>query len=459
MDFARLDAALDSYYPQMERDLLTLISLPSVQGEGFQLAPFGPQVREALDFTLGVAATLGLRTADLDGYVGLADLEGAGPEQVGVLCHLDVVPARAEEWTVCPPFEPVVRQGRIYGRGALDDKGPTIAALYAAAVLGDFGIPLSKTVRFILGCNEESGMECVKYFREHCPAPGCGFAPDGRFPLVMGEKGICHFRLEAAWEDEALTGAALHSLSAGTAPNIVPAQAEALFSGGATLSYSGEEGVSLSRRDGFLVVAAQGKAAHGSLPQQGDNALVKLVRFLAKQDFQPRGAQAFLRAIAARTQDEFAGAGWGLAGGDKYSELTCSPNLLQVDRSGGCIGCDCRFPVTRRVEDYLPLLQAVAQQEGWRLELGSRHQPLFADPEAPLAQALLQAYRQVSGDYGPPLVMGVGTYAKAFDNFLAFGPEAAASPGLAHQADEYFTVEDMLRCAKIYCRAIYELAK
>ena len=177
VDFDRIDAALESYYPQMERDLLALISYPSVQGEPDWRAPFGQDVRDALDFALGVAVTLGFRAEDVDGYVGLADLEGYSDEQVGVLCHLDVVPARAEDWTVCPPFEPCVKEGRIYGRGALDDKGPTIAALYGAAVLADFGVPLSKTVRFILGCNEESGMECVKYYLSKFDPPECGFTP------------------------------------------------------------------------------------------------------------------------------------------------------------------------------------------------------------------------------------------------------------------------------------------
>ena len=177
---------------------------------------------------------------------------------------MDVVPARAEDWTVCPPFEPVVRQGRIYGRGALDDKGPTIAALYAAAVLADFGLPLTKTVRFILGCNEESGMECVKYFLEKYEPPALGFAPDGRFPLVNGEKGICHFQLAASFPPAQEGGPRLLRLEAGSAANIVPAEAEAVFSPGAQLCFHGEEGISLTQQEGCPVVTAKGRAAHGS---------------------------------------------------------------------------------------------------------------------------------------------------------------------------------------------------
>ncbi len=457
-DFQRIDAALDSYYPQMERDLLTLISCPSVQGEPDFRAPFGDGVRQALDFTLGVAATLGFRVDDVDGYVGLAELEGYSEEQVGVLCHLDVVPARPEDWTVCPPFEPVVRDGRIYGRGALDDKGPTIAALYGAAVLADFGIPLSKTVRFILGCNEESGMECVKYYLSKFDPPALGFTPDGRFPLVNGEKGICHFTLTARWPEEK-QGRRLLSLSAGTAPNIVPAQAEALFEPEAELTFRGEEGVTLSRRDGLLAVTAAGKAAHGSLPEQGDNALVRLVRFLAGQELAPAGAAAFIRRLAQLLADDKYGAGLGLAADDGLSPLTCSPNLLTLNENGASLTCDCRFPVQSTDRELLDKLSALAAAEGWELSVPTLHQPLYMAPDQPLARELLAAYREVTHDEHPPIVMGCGTYAKAFPNFLAFGAEAADSPGLAHQADEYFSAADLLLCAKVYARAVYRLAK
>ena len=458
VDFDRIDAALESYYPQMERDLLALISYPSVQGEPDWRAPFGQDVRDALDFALGVAVTLGFRAEDVDGYVGLADMEGYSEEQVGVLCHLDVVPARAEDWTVCPPFEPCVKEGRIYGRGALDDKGPTIAALYGAAVLADFGVPLSKTVRFILGCNEESGMECVKYYLSKFDPPECGFTPDGRFPLVIGEKGICHFTLSARWPAED-AGPRLLSLKAGGAANIVPARAEAVFSPDTELRFHGEEGITLSQRDGCLVVTAEGKAAHGSLPEQGRNALTELVRFLAAQSFAPEGAHAYLSRLAQLLADDKYGAGLGLAEDDGLSPLTCSPNLLTVDGDGATLTCDCRFPVRSKSDDLLAKLNALAAAEGWELTVPTLHQPLYMAPDTELARELLAAYREVSGDPHEPIVMGCGTYAKAFPNFLAFGAEAAESPGLAHQADEYFSSADLLLCAKVYARAIYRLAK
>ena len=459
VDFDRIDAALESYYPQMERDLLALIACPSVQGEPDWRAPFGAGVREALDLALGVAVTLGFRVDDLDGYVGLADMEGYSEDQVGVLCHLDVVPARSEDWTVCPPFEPCVKDGRLYGRGALDDKGPTIAALYGAAVLADFGVPLSKTVRFILGCNEESGMECVKYFLSRYEPPALGFTPDGRFPLVNGEKGICHFELSSAFAADRSGGPRLLRLSAGTAANIVPARAEAVFSPGAELRFHGEEGIALSQRDGCVVVTASGRACHGSLPEQGDNALVRLVLFLAGQSFAPAAASDFIKRLAELLADDKYGASMGLAADDGLSPLTCSPNLLTLDEQGAKITCDCRFPVKSTGEELLAKLEALAAAEGWGLNIPTLHPPLYMAPDQPLARELLAAYREVTGDDRAPIVMGCGTYAKAFPNFLAFGAEAETSPGLAHQADEYFSSADLVLCAKVYARAIYRLAK
>ena len=201
VDFSQVDHKLEQLYPQMEKHLLQLLSYPSVEapsaGTG---APFGQAVADALSYCLELAESLGLPTTNADGYLGTADMRGSSPELVGVLSHLDVVPANANDWQT-PPFSPQVRDGRIYGRGALDDKGPLIASLYAGIALRDtINHPLTKTVRFMFGCNEESGFGCLKYYLQHHQPPSIGFSPDAEFPLIIGEKGICHFVLSSSWQ-------------------------------------------------------------------------------------------------------------------------------------------------------------------------------------------------------------------------------------------------------------------
>ena len=71
---------------------------------------------------------------------------GQGEPVLGILSHLDVVPA-GEGWSF-PPFACTVKDGIAYGRGAIDDKGPSVAVLYAVKCIKDLGIPIKKELPY-----------------------------------------------------------------------------------------------------------------------------------------------------------------------------------------------------------------------------------------------------------------------------------------------------------------------
>ena len=124
----------------------------------------------------------GVSTYNMDGQCGYAEM-GEGDGMVAVLGHLDVVP-EADGWSH-PAYDPVVRDGRMYGRGTIDDKGPVVSALYAMKAVRDAGIPLTRRVRLIFGCNEETGAADMKYYLAHGgEIPEAGFTPDGEYPLI-----------------------------------------------------------------------------------------------------------------------------------------------------------------------------------------------------------------------------------------------------------------------------------
>ena len=457
MDFTKVDALIERYLPKMEQDLKTLIDIPSVEapaaGEG---APFGKEVQRALKEALAVCEKLGLAACDLDGYCGYADLKGQSEEQVGVLGHLDVVPADPADWSH-PPYCSETVDGRIYGRGALDDKGPMIAALYGAKALVEAGIPLGKTVRFIFGCNEETGMACMEHYLKCCPPPSCGFTPDADWPLIVGEKGIVHHELSASWA-AASEGARLVRLSCGAAANVIPARAEAVL-----LDYAGAlptaEGVQVSVNGNETVITALGTAAHASTPEDGDNALKKLLGALAGLSFGPAEAKAAVEKLARLTEDERYGANFGVAGEDELSRTTHAPTVCHFTEEGFRLICDMRFRLTDKAEKYLGILSALAEQEGFTFTDLGHQDPLYLGAEHPLAEKLLTSYREVSGNMAEPAVIGGGTYAKVMPNFLAFGPEPYGVPARAHQADEFISREELLDAAKIYARAIARMAE
>lgn len=461
VDFTEVDRWLEEAYPQMEQELRQLLVIPSLQSEAAPGAPFGSSLAQALDCSLQIAAGLGLETVNVDGYVGFADLPGQTEEQIGVLTHLDVVPASPEDWQT-GPFEPIIADGKLYGRGAMDNKGPLIASLYAGIALARCGISLNKTVRFIFGCNEESGMKCIRYFLQKYAPPSCGFSPDGSFPLVVGEKGLGRFSLCGSWpSDQGMAPLRLLSVHSGTVGNIVPDRAEAVFAVEGEFYFDGADvsGLTIAREGNKLRVSATGKAAHAATPGEGENALVKLLQFLAGQEFYPRGAKKYAQTLAKLFADTCYGETLGVADGDAYSKLTIIPSILNINENQGSQFCDMRFPVTRKSAYFQEKIIAIAKNNGLDLVDWRGTEPLFAGEGSFIAASLLQAYRDYTGDMSEPLIIGGGTYAKTMPDFLAFGPVFPGSPDLAHHADEYLDIKEFMASAKIYARAIYALAK
>ena len=124
----KISALIDSYRDELVATLARWIAVPSVKDTPAPGAPFGTEVRRMLDMAMADAAALGFTAKDYEGYA--CDLTlGDFPEAVAVLGHLDVVPA-GDGWQT-PPFTAVIEDGKVFGRGSIDDKGPTLAALYA----------------------------------------------------------------------------------------------------------------------------------------------------------------------------------------------------------------------------------------------------------------------------------------------------------------------------------------
>lgn len=194
MNHPALDRAVEALRPQLEETLAAWIRIPSVKGDPQPGAPFGTDVRRMLDRALQDGNALLGNARDIDGYA--CDMEiGEGEDVIGILAHLDVVPA-GDGWQV-DPFGATVKDGKMYGRGTSDDKGPAVAALYAMKAVKDAGIALNKRVRLILGCDEESGMDDIAYYDEKVGLPALGFSPDAEFPVINTEKGILQMEARA----------------------------------------------------------------------------------------------------------------------------------------------------------------------------------------------------------------------------------------------------------------------
>lgn len=447
--------------PDLIQAIQECIRIPSVKDvarreEG---APFGPEVKEALEWSLALGRNLGFKVKNVDGYAGHIEM-GEG-EILGILGHLDVVPAGAG-WSV-PPFGGVVKEERIYGRGALDDKGPTLAALFAMKAIMDAGIPLHKKVRLILGTDEESGWADMDYYFQREETPALGFAPDAEFPLIHAEKGALHLALKKDYP--ALPHVV--SLSGGERANIVPDVCHVVLDGiqpevaqEKLRSFPFPEGVSatLSLKEEMCELLFRGVGAHGSLPQNGKNAVLYALRFLQELPLSLE-EQSMVNWVLVHAGTGFAGEGFGLALEDEPSgKLSLNLGLCQMTAQSLRLVLDIRFPVTYSREDVLKPIRERSSPAGYTLEVLSEHPPHYVPKDSELVQALLRAYAEVTGLEPYAFAIGGGTYAKTMPQGVAFGPVFPGEPETVHCADEYIRIESLMKSTQVYAQAILNLA-
>lgn len=432
-----------SHYPQAEKALLQLLSIPSVETEAAPGAPFGEPVRQALSQFARLAAELDLQVCQTEHYLTIDLGDGESPAAVGILAHADVVPF-GEGWHFDPTGQLVeeAKECRIYGRGALDDKGPAVAALFALSALKRLQAPLSRPVRLIIGGNEESGCQCIKkYAAEHQP-PAFGFSPDANFPVIFAEKGIAmfHLTLPIQLKGEA---ARLLALQSGTVVNAVPGKAEA------TVLLPG----------GQCTLTCIGKAAHGSQPEKGQNAAAAMLQNLLSLPLAPAELDVCRRLHQLFGRD-YLGQAAGLAQADEVSgPLTLNLGILKLlpEKEQLTVDLDLRYPVTADYTAIRQQLAAVCQENGWQMQETEHKAPLYVPTDSQPVTTLLQLYQE----YDPtaqPIATGGGTYCRAFANFVAFGPLRPDMADVMHQADEFITRQDFHFLQRIYTQAIWRLA-
>lgn len=450
---------------ELVQELQQLIQIESILDEknASKDMPFGPGPRVALDFMLEKGQQYGMKIKDVDHMAGHIEM-GEGEELIGVLCHVDVVPTGDPATWTYPPFAGQVEGGKLFGRGAIDDKGPTMAAWLAMKMIHDAGIPLAKRVRMIIGSDEESGFRCVDRYFEQEEMPTIGFAPDADFPLINAEKGIAHLVFGLKPNNSNQTN--LTSFEAGKRINMVPEQAVATLK---TVQKDTKENFELflanNRLDGSfiqsdegIIITMRGKSAHAMEPEKGRNAAVYLAKFL--QTILDEGQDAeFIQFIVQLFDGDHYGTMLQLNFEDDMSgPTTLNPGIVKFDKNGGTIEVSMRYSVSYPFEPKITLAQKVLQNQSFTLDVAGNSKPHYVPEEDELVQTLMEVYRKYSGHFSKPLSTGGGTYARVMKKGVAFGMLFPGEPDVAHQADEFVIVENLVKAAAIYAEAIVKLA-
>lgn len=461
-----INRIVDGFRDKIIQSLQHLISIKSVKEAAQPGMPFGPGPDQALRCTLDLAEGLGFTVKNIGGYAGHAET-GEGTETLGILAHLDVVPA-GDRWTY-PPFGGEIHNGRIYGRGAMDDKGPAIGALYAVRAVLDAGYTLKKKVRLIFGLDEESGWEDMKVYFSRESAPDFSIIPDGDYPVIYAEKGILNVRIRAVFPAEDCVSACIVALKGGLRPNMVPDLCTCSFERAGDSekilthlhSFNTFSGYDLRAGDtdaGEILITAQGISAHGSTPAQGENAISKMLAYLSTLGLGSSAMEQFILKLNDMLGSDTTGEALGIAGADAASgALTVNLGTMALDQREAEAVLNIRYPVTWSWQEIHAKIAAALKAPGISTEVAEHLPPLYLPKDHFLIQHLLRVYEEQTGQKAEPLAIGGGTYARAVPNAAAFGAQFPGRPDLAHQRDEYIEIEDLMLHTKLYAHAIAAL--
>ncbi len=464
---------IDNLKEEIIKSTQEIIKIKSVEENEINNMPFGKGVHSALEHTLNLCKNLGFRTKNVDNYVGFAEI-GEGNETIGILVHLDVVPEGDLATWKFPPYDAIIDEGKLYGRGAIDDKGPAISAIYAMKALYDSDAKLNKKIRIIFGLNEETHWKSINYYLEHEEIPDLAFTPDADFPVIHGEKGILVFNIKETFKENLNDGGIkILSVKGGNRPNMVPDYAEAKLIENNEFkhildAFNEENNINIEyeKHDDYVLLKSFGISAHGATPENGKNAISYLLNFLNLIDLQIGDTANFIRFFANHISTDLNGENIGCNFEDEVSgKLTFNVGTIDLDENSVSVGVNVRYPITLTDDIVYNGINNTLDNSIYnfdnkiKIEKIEHMKSIYFEKDHKLITTLMSIYKKHTGDDSEPITIGGGTYARSMDNAVAFGPLFPGREGTEHQANEYIYIEDLILSSKIYADALYELSK
>lgn len=456
---------IDQYKDQMLKDLQESIAIKSVAGEGEGDYPFGKGVQDAFDAMLALGEREGFTTKNVDNYGGHIEFKGEGNGIFALVGHLDVVP-EGSGWDH-EPYGGEIVGDKLFGRGSIDDKGPTMAAFYAIKALKDAGFKPRKDIRLILGLDEETDWKGMNYYMEHEETPNSGFAPDADFPVIHCEKGLIIFDVIKKLNNTNTQGLRLVSFEGGNAPNMVADRAKLIVSGG-DISKEIEE---YKKSSGYDItcekvgenfeISAKGVSAHGAMPEVGLNAITILFEAIKNIEFNNVDVNNFIKFYNETIGFNYYGEKFGCGFEDEPSgKLNFNVGIFKLDETEAKLTINIRYPATMKEDDIYKGMDTVIAPMGYSVEREDHLAPLYVPKDHDLVKVLMEVYQEFTGDKeSEPLVIGGATFARTVPNSVAFGPVFPGEEAVEHQANEYISISGMIKATKIFAEAIYRLTK
>ncbi|MCL2522676.1 MAG: Sapep family Mn(2+)-dependent dipeptidase [Erysipelotrichales bacterium] len=442
---------IEKNFNSLVEDLRGLLKIESLLTEfkPESNAPFGPKLKETQEYLEGLLKRDGFTVHGQNNHYSFLEV-GEGEETFAVLCHADIVPATGN-WQF-PPFGAVINDGKLYGRGTIDNKGPLMASYYAVKTLVEGKVKLKKKLRLIFGYDEETNMRCVQDYLKNEKMPDYSFAPDGSFPLIYGEKGHFTGEVKGSVKNDLIV-----EYNSGTRGNIVPDQVYCIFSKNVKSEF--EQFLIDKKVKGEIIdnrYYIYGKSAHAMQPGVGFNANFPMIEFILSVDANNKIASYLEKYFL----NDLKGVKLGINNSHpEFTDLTINLAIIKYDSDFLRIQFDIRYP-----GDFHHLVIEEKIKESFKdanfllLEKIYISPPHLVDRNSHLVKTLESVYRNISKDPKTPIyTTGGGSYARYLKNGVSFGPVFPNDQDVVHQSDEYISLEHLKKLYQIYLESLYLL--
>lgn len=463
-----LNNYIDNLKDEIIKKTQELIQIPSVNTVSSNpLHPFGEDINDALEYMLDLGNKLGFKTKNIDGYCGYIEF-GEGDDLIGIIGHLDVVP-EGENWTF-PPFSGTIFNHKIYGRGAIDDKGPVIASLYAMKAVSD-NLKVNKRVRLILGLNEEKNWKCINYYKEHEEMPNIGFSPDADFPCIYAEKSIITSYLEMDYSKKDRNLFIKH-IECNNAINVVPKICSCIIQINSDNIYMSDFIKDIKSilnnydyeidiymlNDEEVKLTSHGVQAHSAHPDLGINAISRLLIILNQIFNKYNCSIELFNFFDKYINTQYNGENLEINVEDETGNLTLNVGKLDLQNDIISIGLNIRIPIETSIDEIESKISKKIKKYSNISFFTTNHNPsLYIPKDNPLVQTLCQIYNEETNTNFEPIAIGGATFARAFNNCISFGANLVGQKDMCHQTDEFISIDNLIIACKIYARAIKTL--
>ncbi|MCR4634305.1 MAG: Sapep family Mn(2+)-dependent dipeptidase [Erysipelotrichaceae bacterium] len=456
---------IDGHRNDIVSDLIDVCRIESVSIDDSDVKPFGQSCRNVLDHMLAKGEKEGFVTKNHEYYVGSITYDTGKEKRIGILAHLDVVPA-GEDWTITKPYEPLMKDNLLFGRGTGDDKSGAIAGLYIMKAFRELNVPLNNNIEVLLGTNEETGMKDMEYYSANYEAPAFTFVPDAGFPGAAGEFGRLRYELisKKALSDDFVDA------YAGSAFNIVPNKATVVLKKDTAIGYKAlPEDFDVCENENGIQITAHGVTCHAAGPERGNNAIRVLTNALLKLDGLREEDRKIISFID-NVNNDYYGSFLGIDKTDEISGQTVSSGtVLKFNEGKITLLNDCRYCVTDNGDRLEENVRKKAAECDYDVNVVEKTYGYHLDVNGPVIQTIKKVYQDFSGNTEKEILIGKGgTYAGALPRAFATGcvytenwgerpdylPEGH---GGAHQPDEFLNIDNYMKGIKLLASMVLEV--